>query len=430
MRWRLTFLRSTAGVFVLALSVRWLVWFHWYRDLELGMNDNLYYHGSANLLANGNGFANPFSHAISGTLEPSAAHPPGFTVYLSIWSFLGLDSVSWHRLAGGLISASVVIPIGLLLRRLFGDRTAMIGMLIAALHPPLWMNDGLILSESMYIPIAALALLFAHRVHEKPSVRRVIELTLVLSVGALTRSEPFLMFFLLLVPLLLTHRALDWRRRIGRLTIAASLAMLLLAPWVIRNLATFEEPTFLAVGPGYVLEIGNCDLTYAGRFLGYWHSDCDDGSAWPDGDESTIGAAKLERAQDYIGAHLGEQPKVVAARIGRMVGIYRPRQSADFDVFFERRIRSHVYLGLMSHYVVTIAAFYGAVVLRRRSTLIPVVAVAGTSVLTAAMTFGIARYRVGADVVVVVLAAIAFGAMIDRYRPPSSTHEPPPKVPL
>lgn len=423
-------------MFLLAAAVRWFVFLRWYRHLPIGwLNDNVYYHVTANLLADGYGFINPWEQLVFQNRQPTAAHPPGFTVYLSIWSFLGLDSVSWHRLAGGLISASAVIPVGLLLRRLFNRRTAVIGMVATALHPPLWMNDALILSESMYIPIAAWTLWFTHRVYAKPSWHRITELTLVLSLGALTRSEPFMLFFLLLAPIILLHRSLDWRARITRTLGAALIAMLTLAPWVGRNLATFDKPTFLAVGPGYVLELGNCDDTYSGRLLGYWSPNCDGtdsggASTRPDGDESAIGAAKLDKALDYIGDHVSEQPKLVAARVGRVLGLYRPQQTADFDVFFERRVRSHVDVGLFSHYAVMIAAVYGAVVMRRRTTLLPVAAVAGTSILTAAITFGITRYRVGADVVFVFLAAVALGALLDRFRPlQAPTDQPQPARP-
>lgn len=405
---------------LLAVAVRWFVFLRWYRHLPIGLiNDNVYYHVTANLLAEGHGFANPWEYILNDEVKRTAAHPPGFTVYLSVWSSLGLDSVSWHRLAGGLISATAAIPVGLLLRRLFNERTAVFGMVGVALHPPLWMNDALILSESMYIPIAAWTLWFAHRVYDEPSWRRITELTVVLSLGALTRSEPFMLFFLLLAPIILLHRSLDWRARVIRTAGAALIAMLLLAPWVGRNLATFDEPTFLAVGPGYVLELGNCDKTYSGTWLGYWNNDC--GGTWPEGDESVIGAAKLDKALDYIGDHLSEQPKVVAARVGRVLGLFRPGQTADLDVLFERRVPSHVNIGLLSHYVGMIASIGGAPAMRRRTSLLPVAAVAATSILTAAITFGITRYRVGADVVFVVLAAVALGALLDRFRPSPAT---------
>ncbi len=412
----------TLGIFLGAARFRRWIVDRWYADVPLvepeTINDNLYYHVSANLLADGHGFANPFEYHVNDIIVPTAAHPPGYTIYLGIWSFFGLDTVDWHRTAGAVMSASAVIPVGILLNKLFGMRTAVIGMLGVALYPPLWMNDALILSESMWIPIAAWALVFAERAYENPSIRRILELTVVLSIGALTRSEPFLMFFLLLTPLVMLHKKLEWRDRVKRTAMAAGLAMLILAPWVSRNVTSFDEPTYLAVGPGYVLELGNCDLTYDGDFLGYWHADCDDGTTWPEGaDEAGIAAAKYEKAQTYIREHWTEVPKVAAARFGRIVGLYRPSQGIDFDVFFERRVRSHVVAGHWAHYAVMTAALFGAAVWRKRTSLLPVVAVAGTSLLTAVITFGVTRYRVGADVVFIVLAAVAAGWVLDHYLP-------------
>lgn len=435
MRWGNTFRWAVGLSFALAVIVRWIVLVRWYADVPLveenTINDNLYYHLSANLLVDGHGFANPFEYYVNDVIVPTAAHPPGYTVYLAIWSFFGLDTVTWHRFAGGLLSASAVIPVGLLLHKLFDLRTAVIGMVAIALHPPLWMNDALILSESMWIPLAAWSLWFAHRVHEEPSIRRIVELTLVLSLGALTRSEPFLMFFLLLTPLLMFHRQLEWKDRIKRTAMAAVLAMLVLAPWVGRNVTIFQEPTYLAVGPGYVLELGNCDDTYSGEFLGYWSASCDDGTTWPPGaDESGIAAAKYEKAQRYIRDHWTELPKVAAARFGRITGVYRPVQGIDFDVFFERRVRSHVVVGLLAHYLVMAGAVLGAVVWRRRTTLLPVAAVAGTSLMTAVITFGVTRYRVGADVAFVVLFAVALSHLIDRYGPAKPTAADPDPEPI
>ena len=425
-RWGNKFRWAVGLVFALAVVVRLIVLVRWYGDVPLvepgTINDNLYYHLSANLLVDGHGFANPFEFFVNDVIVPTAAHPPGYTVYLSLWSLIGLDTVTWHRFAGAVLSASTVIPAGILLRSLFDERVAVIAMIGVALHPPLWMNDALILSESMWIPLAAWSLVFAHRVHDDPSIPRVVHLTIVLSLGALTRSEPFLMFFLLLTPLLMVHPLLEWPDRVKRTAMAAGLAVLILAPWVVRNVTIFDEPTFLAVGPGYVLELGNCDDTYSGDSLGYWSSSCDDGTTWPEGaDESGIAAAKYAKARAYIGDHLGGLPKVVAARVGRILGLYRPIQGIDLDTFFERRVRSHVTVGLWLHYLVMFASVHGAVVWRRRTTLLPVVAVVATSIITAAITFGVSRYRVGADLVFVLLAAVACGRLIDRYGSPQPT---------
>ena len=90
-------------------------------------------------------------------------------------------------------------------------------------------------------------------------------------------------------------------------------------------------------------------------------------------------------------------------------------------------MRAHVEVGLVTHYALMAAAIPGALLWRRRSTLLPLAAVAGTSILTGAITFGIARYRIGTDVVLVVLGAVAIGHVLDRYGPPAGR---PPAEPL
>jgi hypothetical protein len=57
----------------------------------------------------------------------------------------------------------------------------------------------------------------------------------------------------------------------------------------------------------------------------------------------------------------------------------------------------------------------GLVVLwRRRITLIPLVSQVAVVTVTAAATFGVTRYRVPVDVVMVVAASVALGAIAER----------------
>ncbi len=409
-----------AAAVVVAVAVRWAVTLRWYRDLPLGPTDNFFYHQQANLLADGHGFVNPFAW-LRGESVPTAAHPPLYPLYLAAWSLVGVDTPLGHRLVSGLVSAVVVVPVGLLVRRLAGDRAAVAAALAAALVPALWLNDGLILSESLYVTLAGWTLWQAHRVADDPRTREVVALSVLLAAGALTRSEALLLYPVLLVVLVATRRSLEPRVRVTRIAVAAAVAVVVLAPWVVRNLRTFEEPTFLAVGPGYVLEFANCDDTYGGPLLGYWSASCD-ATPWPDGDESVVGAHKLDVALDHITSHPGDQPRVVAARVGRLWGLFRPFQTADFDVFFERRPRRAVDAGLWIHWLTMAAAVLGAVSLRRRGiTLVPTLAFVAVATWTAAISFGITRYRIGADVALVVLAGVAAGELLDRFRPAASS---------
>jgi hypothetical protein len=205
----------------------------------------------------------------------------------------------------------------------------------------------------------------------------------------------------------------------------------MLAPWVVRNLTTFEKPTVMSSGAGFVLEISNCDQTYglavptdaagnvigvADTYLGYWSPQCDR-TAWPAGDESVVEQAKRQTGLDYMKAHEAQIPKVLAARVGRIWDVWRPGQSYDFNVFFERRGQAPTRWGMIQYYAMLPFGVLGLVALwRRRVTIIPFVAIAISVTLTAAVSFGITRYRVGADVALCIAAAVGIDALVRWFR--------------
>ena len=99
-----------------------------------GVGDYFYYHGIANLLADGRGFVDPFL-----TTEqrpyPSALHPPAWPVLLALASKLGVTTELGHRLVGCVAGAAVVGLVGLLGRRVAGPRAGLIAAGLAALTP-------------------------------------------------------------------------------------------------------------------------------------------------------------------------------------------------------------------------------------------------------------------------------------------------------
>ncbi len=425
-----------------ALAIRVLAVLRWTRFLDPEGDQNFYWRQGQDL-ADGFGFVyrNSFGERVA-----TAVHPPLYSAYLGAVSFLGGTSHAWHRLASTLLGAAAVVAIGFAARRIAGNRAGIVAASLAAVYPILWVNDAMMLSESMYALTIALVLVTTFRFRDAPSALNVVLLSGSVALAALTRAEAVLLFVLLVVPVVLLTRSIDLRRRLTLTVVAAATGGLLLAPWVIRNYATFEShPITVSNGSGFVLEIANCDQTYglappldaqgepvagssADEFLGYWWQGCDR-TPWPAGDETVVEAAKRQTATDYIGDHTAELPKVVAARVGRMWDVWRPGQSYDFNVFFERRGGYPTLAGMIMYYPLLIAAIAGAAVLwRRRITIIPFVAIAATTTFAAAISFGITRYRVGADVALTVLAGVAIDALWRRWSPavpaPDATTEP------
>ena len=178
----------------------------------------------------------------------------------------------------------------------------------------------------------------------------------------------------------------------------------------------------LSNGSGTVLVQANCDATYHGEKLGYWELYC--GLPQPLGpqgeplDEAERDAILRHRALDYIDAHRARLVAVVIpARVGRMWAVYDPVQQLRFDVLVVGRNFRLSLLGLAQYYALVPGAIAGAVVLRRRAqALAPMVLWPVATSITAITAFGETRYRLASDVVIVVLAACAIDALIDRLR--------------
>jgi 4-amino-4-deoxy-L-arabinose transferase-like glycosyltransferase len=400
------------------------------------------YHHAANLFADGAGFPEPLRHMFGGVdlivrngaeiivatpighLEPTAGHPPVWTVLLGTFSFLGAVTVLQQQVVAALLGVPAIVLVGLLGRELRSERLGLIAAGLTAGYAFVWVNDGLLMAETAAIAAAAATSWAGLRFARDPSRRRAIVFGLVGGLAALSRAELLLMLPLLTAVVLL-RAPIPWRERIIRTSVAAAATLLLLAPWVIRNMLVFEEPVFLSNGAGTVLVQANCDPTYQGDFLGYWRLEC--GQPAPFGpagghlDESERDAVVLDRALDYIGDHRTRLITVVVpARIGRMWGVYDTVDQLRLDALVDRRPLAVSTLGLLQYVAIVPLAAAGAVLLwRRRESLLAVAAWVPIATLTAAISFGNTRYRTAAEVSLVVLAAVALDVLAERQRQPA-----------
>ena len=280
--------------------------------------------------------------------------------------------------------------------------------------------------------MVSLFLLAAFRCWRRPTYGRVALLSAVIAVAALTRSEALVLYPFCVLPLLLRLPDLSWGLRLRRLGLAALVAIVVIGPWVAYNNqpGRFAKPVAIVAGSGIAMSYGNCDAAYNGPLLGFWSWKCGLGSLPDSEDESVIDAAARDQATSYIRSHLSEQPKVIAARVGRLFHVYRPSQSIQFDTVLERRGLWPSRLALALYYPITLLAIGGAVVLwRRKLPVSPYVAVTLSAIISAASTFGITRYRVAFDAAAVVLAGVAIDRLVRAWRARSAVSEAPDATP-
>jgi len=389
-----------AGISLAALALRvWVVLVVATREPTGG--DPLYYSVQANLLADGHGFAEPFAWLERGEFTPSAIHPPGFTVWLSIASLLGFESIAAHKVMSAIAGAAAVFVIGLVARRVAGWRAGLPAAAIAAVHPNLWIVDGALMPESLFALGIALVLLAALHASSSSStsVRLVVMLGLAIGLTALVRSEALLLAVLL-------GGWIAWRARsLAPAVVTVVVAVAVVAPWTIRNLVRFDSPVLLSANGDEVLRNANCDATWGGRLLGFWSLDCYVPEPSAGMDEAERAAFWRGEGLAYVRDHARRLPVVAGARLGRVWGVYRPRQTVELSTV-EGRSRSAAEAGQLAYYALLVPAAFGAWSLRRRVLLWPF---ATTAILVTAVTvyaYGVIRFRMPAEVALVVLAGV------------------------
>ena len=383
--------------------------------------DQLFYNAEANRLARGDGFLEPFDpQALSrGVIregkDPAADHPPLTVIVLAPVSFVTSEALIPQRLTMAVLGTVAVVVIGLLARRLAGGRAGWIAAGIAAIYPNLWVNDGLIMSETIATLVVALALLYAYRLIREPNTWNALIVGALCGLAALTRAELVLLVPLLAVPAALVARSVATAQRWKLAGVGVLAAAVLVAPWVGYNLARFDEPTYLSTNDGIALLGSNCDSVYFGDGIGLTDLKCLGPN--PRGDQSVDSKIFRDRAFDYIRDHKKRAALVAFARVGRTWSLYRPWDMINYNKG-EGREGWVTTLGLITYYPLLIAAVAGWVVMRRRRRrswplLVPALIVT----IASAATYGQTRFRVPAEPTLVVLAAVAIAAVVARDWP-------------
>jgi 4-amino-4-deoxy-L-arabinose transferase-like glycosyltransferase len=420
-RERRTFIRGLVLITVLGFALR-LAYVLIARRNHVPGGDAFFYHVGANLVVDGKGFIAPLPYALGAQIQ-AADHPPLYITFLAIPSAMGLRTALEHVLWSMLLGTGTIAVTGALGRRVAGVRVGLVAAALAAVYPNIWLHDGALLSETMAIFVATVTLLLAYRAWDQPSMGRIVALGAACGAAMLSRSELVLLLPALLAPVVLLAGGISLRERLTRLAAGTVVALVVVAPWVGYNLSRFSHPVLLSSQFEATLAGANCRDTYHGPSLGSITSTCVKGLD-PTTDESEASVVLRDRAQDFVRDNLGRIPVVVAARVGRVVGVYPPDRLIDVEVFFEGRERWLATLELITFYPVAIGAIAGAVVLRRRRTvpLFPLLALPAIVIVTVAVTYGSNRFRAPAETSLVVLAAIAIDALWLRFA--SRTREP------
>jgi 4-amino-4-deoxy-L-arabinose transferase-like glycosyltransferase len=401
---RIRFGPALAAIALGAFGVRlaWILLGNWSPERQIG--DAEFYHRVANAIADGDGFESPEHPG-----EPTALYPPLHPLALSLPSLLGLTSWTAHRITGAIVGSLAVALIGLLGRRVGGERVGLVAAGLAGVYPAFIRIDGAVLSEPLYGLLVIAVLLAAYRLIDRPGPGIALALGAVIGLAALTRAEALLLLPLLALPV-------AWRaggRKLLHIGLACVALVVVLAPWSIRNAAEFDRLVLISNNSGTALAGANCPEAYAGRDLGGWQFFCL--RARRPGENEAEHAARLrERALDYANDHAGRLPLVATVRALRTWSLYQPfSRAAESEGGHVRLYR----IGVVAFFALAVAAIAGAVLLRRRrQTLMILLAPLVLVTLSSMLVNGLPRYRFAAEPALLVLAAVALVHVVERRR--------------
>ncbi len=384
--------------------------------------DQIFYNVQANQLARGEWFTDPRDGS------QTAQHPPLTALALAPTSWVAerFDEGGEHTLAQrftmAVLGVGVVVLIALIGRRVAGARAGLIAAGIAAVAPNLWMNDALIVSETLAALAVALAILLAYRLWDDPTWANAAWVGVAIGVAVLARAELGLLLVFMVLPLALFLRERTVGARLALALVAAAATLLVVSPWLVFNLTRFDEPVLFSTNDGLTICGANSPGAYHGVGTGLWDpSVCERSDPVAEGEDAGVVSNRLRRqGLDYIADHLDRVPVVALTRVARVWSLYAPGYMAEYNEG-EGREQWASWLGFASFWTMVPFAVGGGVVLRRRRVpLTPLVAQFVVVTVTAVAIYGLVRFRVPAEVALVVLAAVG----IDRLAERRGAHRP------
>jgi 4-amino-4-deoxy-L-arabinose transferase-like glycosyltransferase len=420
------FVTGLLAIAAIALGIRLGYIFH--ERIASGLNakpgvvggDAFFYQQGAVLLPH-HGFISPEIFVREGRLVQSAEHPPMYLLWLGLLSFAHITSAGAMMIWSAVLGTGTVVIVGLLGREVRGELAGLIAAAFAATYANIWALDGFLMSETMALFTATLAIWLAYRYWHRPSTGRLVALSVGVAFATLSRAELGLLFVIVVLPLVLIRPPRADASRVRMLAIAAVVGIIPLLPWTIFNTLRFDEPVYLSTGFGITLASANCDATYYAPFTGYWNRDCAqrirEEDITPDMDQSEQDPVFRRKALDYIEAHRSRVPVVIAARWGRITGSWNPWQQVSLERFIEGRGPWLAKGALLSWWFLLPLAVAGAFALRGRGVpIFPLLALPVTVLVAITLTFATGRYRATAESVLCVLAACAIASLVDALR--------------
>jgi 4-amino-4-deoxy-L-arabinose transferase-like glycosyltransferase len=367
------------------------------------------------------------------SVEPTAFRAPLWPLTLA-GVYAVSDPVAAHhrwiaaRIVLALLGTLAVALMGLVARMLWGRRAGLVALALGAVCVPLVVVGGTLITETLFVALELAAVAAALTAGRSPHA-----LSCVLATGALTGAAMLARSnaVVLLVPMAIavwSVRTRLWERRGVSAAALGATALLVVAPWTIRNAVSMHDFVPLTTEAGSAFAgTYNPDAAHARHFPGTWKPPRKLPSVAPQLRGELGEAARARRlvafGAGYAARHPGYPLSVLARNTARLFGLggrdWRRLGATTISLPAAAADASAIWLVLVAPLVLA-----GAVAAWRRGPrwiwLVPAL-----MLLSAALFVGEARFRAPVDPFLVLLAACGGDALLTWLRPPAASNPRP-----
>ena len=402
-----------AAIFCLALLVR-LIYNNTVAHNYYPLHDSLFYQTiGLNLLR---------EHCFC--LEPHIS-----TVYRApLWPFIiaGISVIFgpsdyFARIFLSIIGSGTCVLIYLFARDLFGRRIGIVAGIIAAIYPELYIYDGWLYTESLYIFLLFALCYTLYRLQRASQGKRGLWILagILLGLLSLTRPNGLIVIGIVMVWALIMvwTKILSWQPTVKGVMITTIIALALIAPWTVRNYIDTHTFILVATGDGTVLLGAYNDeaLTKPG-YLGSWINPL---QSRPDVTrpfplftctppcEVAREAAYKQAAIQWIESHTNMLPRLLALHF---LNMWQPATiEADLPVErFPHQRSSQIVLAMMRTFPIAIfilAALGLIVTFRRWRELLFLYFIILLTIAECLIYYGSSRFRAPIEPILILLAS-------------------------
>ena len=384
-------------------------------------------------IARGDGYTNPLSLIANAAraqrgekprpVEPTAFYPPGYPSFVAavtwtVWHTPIPDRQLVHTLefAQALLGTLTILFVFLLARRLFDARVALLAAAIVAVYPNLIATTATLQFETVFITLllGTVLVILPAATRDAPGRKRLLASGVLMGAGALI--HPTISF--LIVAFLAARIALrrPWRETVRDVSILVVCVVLVVLPWTIRNAVRMHAfvPIATAAGPA-LCQARNAEAT-GGIDLDALARQCS-----PQHPSSSLAKEEVE-ANTYSTRHairwvLSHPLKELHMWWRRTDLAYRVDDSGLYAPGLTGTARRNVttFANVVSFVVLALAALGAVVALAKRRRPATVFLIVTTLAFASVpiILFGDPRYRVPAEPMFAVWAAVALGAAVE-----------------